>query len=63
MKINTRICDICGKSIYQHARHTYVLRKRLWEIGELGNRIDLCEDCYEKMITWLRAEKEKNTGF
>ena len=67
MKISTRVCDICGKPICQHARHTYELRKRFWEIGELGNRINwaqqqynLCEECYKKFIVWLKAERKEN---
>lgn len=59
MKVSTRVCDVCGKPIYQHARHTYELRKRFWEIGELGNRVDLCEECYGKFIAWLKAERKE----
>ena len=59
MKISTRVCDVCGKPIHQHARHTYELRKRFCGIGELANRVDLCEECYLKFIAWLKAERKE----
>ena len=52
MKISTRVCDVCRKPIYQHAHHTYEIRKKMWEVGELGNRLDLCEDCWSKFVAW-----------
>lgn len=59
MKVITRVCDVCGKPmIDQHARHTYELRKKFWGSGELGNRLDLCEECYKKFIAWLKAERK-----
>lgn len=56
MKIKTRICDICGESIYQHAAHTYTIRKRMWETETLGKRLDLCEKCWQKFERWVKRE-------
>lgn len=66
MKISTRVCDVCGNTIYQHARHTYEIRKRMWEVGELGNRLDLCEDCWRKFVVWVNhkyVEEEEDEPF
>ena len=56
MKVNTRLCDICGNDIYQHARHTYTIRKRMWELGGdvFGERLDLCEDCWNRLVAYIR---------
>lgn len=58
MKVKTRICDICGESIYRHAAHTYTIRKRLWEYETIGRRLDMCEKCWIKFEKWLKKEME-----
>ena len=45
-KMNTVVCDICGQTVYQHAKHQYQIRKRFWETDLLWTRMDLCEDCW-----------------
>lgn len=61
MKINTRICDICGRPIYVHARQAYTLRKRFWELEPIGSRVDLCNQCYTDMVEYIQTIQSKNT--
>lgn len=45
-----------NKLLYERQCET---ERRFHEIGELGNRFDLCEECYEKFIAWLKAERKE----
>ena len=56
-KIRDTICDVCGESVHQHARHIYTIKKRLWELDYLPKRVDLCESCYEGLEEWLLKYK------
>lgn len=59
MKIRDIVCDVCGNSVHQHARHKYTIKKRLWEVDSpfLPERVDLCESCYEKLEEWILKYK------
>ena len=60
-------CDKCGKPIVNKTgcyNENYALRYSsakitLWGVGEmrssLGQRIDLCEDCYNSFVSWLES--------
>lgn len=60
MKINTRICDVCDKEIYQHAKHTYTIRKKFPETDLFSTRMDLCEDCWNKFKKWVKENRSIN---
>lgn len=61
MKIKTRICDVCGETIYQHTKHIYTIRKKMPECGEIiSKRIDLCEDCWRDFEKWVNHKKAVN---
>ena len=55
MKVNGRMCDICGEWIQEHARHEYKISRRFWEFNKIWDRIDMCENCYNKMIEWIKT--------
>ena len=60
MKVRDRVCDICGESVYKHARHQYKLSKRLWEVNSLWTKVDLCEECWnymERLILNTKMER------
>ena len=57
-KIKIVACDICGKSVYQHARHQYQIRKRLWEADTLWKQLDLCEECWDKTVSYIQEHKK-----
>lgn len=64
-------CDRCGKEIKNkhdgyHPNYnpkTVSAKIQLWPVGEYrgsqGQRIDLCEECYEKFINFLESEVEE----
>ena len=60
MKINTRICDICGLPIYVHARQAYIIRGRFWELEPIGSRVDLCSQCYIDMVEYIQTIQSEN---
>ena len=65
MKINTRICDICGKnSVYRMGRDGYQITKRTWGIDLFPKKLDLCQDCYDGMEKFIlsRFDKENENG-
>ena len=51
MKVKDRVCDICGRSVYEHATNQYKisLHKRHWETELLWKRLDLCSECYRNL--------------
>lgn len=60
-RYNDIICDKCGASIIASRQSALI---HLWSPGTprgTGNeqRIDLCPECYEKIINWLESEVEK----
>lgn len=64
------VCDRCGKEIFNpieyyhptHALKNYSAKITLWGVGEprssFGQRIDLCDGCYEKFINFLEGSAE-----
>lgn len=56
MKIKTRICDICGNPMFRHGRDVYKIKKRHWETELLGKQMDICDDCFEKFIKFVRGQ-------
>lgn len=58
-------CDRCGKKLVK-SKNGYVDKDysaRMWisPVGERNDiscsqRMDICEDCYEKFINWLESE-------
>lgn len=48
------VCDKCGMEINAYNQKEEAAKLVLWGIGvnryNEGQRIDLCEDCYEKFI-------------
>lgn len=61
MKVKGIICDVCGDSVYKHARYQYRLKKRFWETEIGWKRMDLCEECYSKMTRWIIKERVNET--
>lgn len=59
MRIKDTICDICGESCEWHGSYIYTIRKRFWEMEKVGRKLDLCQDCYNKMVVWILEEKYK----
>ena len=63
-------CDRCGKDIVNtsgcynenYALRHYSAKLTVWGVGELrssmGNRIDLCTDCYNDFIDFLEFSKK-----
>lgn len=58
-KIKTTICDICGETVYEHARQQYQIRKKFWEANTLWTNIDLCEECYIEMCEYIKKKCKK----
>ena len=59
MKVRDRVCDVCGDSVYKHARHQYKLSKICWETDLFWKRMDLCEECYCIMERWILRERRE----
>lgn len=55
------MCDRCGKEIIGYDIKISSAKIHLWSVGELrtssGQRIDLCEECFEKFINFLEGGK------
>ena len=58
-KVETVICDRCGKELTSYNLTQVSARIELWGIGErrsgASQRIDLCEDCYNAFITFMET--------
>lgn len=58
-KIETVLCDRCGKELTAFNLPQVSAKIELWGIGErrsgLSQRIDLCEDCYADFIKFLET--------
>lgn len=64
-KKTTVLCDRCGKEIHSYDIKISSARIDLWGVGELrgspGQRIDLCEECYQKFINFMEgSDNETN---
>ena len=67
------VCDKCGRDIVNpnkyfssnHKLFKYSAKITLWGVGveryQNGQRIDLCEGCYEKFIDFLEGENDANS--
>ena len=57
------ICNKCGKEIATWRATECSAKIQLWGVGEhrYGNfqRIDLCEECYEKFVAFLESGSEE----
>ena len=53
------LCDRCGKEILSYDIKISSAKIHLWGVGEHrtspGQRIDLCEECYEKFVAFLEG--------
>ncbi len=54
------LCDRCGKEISRYYDIKNASAKiHLWGVGEnrtsAGQRIDFCEECYQKFVTFLEG--------
>ena len=64
-KTETVICDRCGAEIISFNVKYISAKLNLWATGvnryEPGQRIDLCEDCFNAFIAFMEGggEKEK----
>lgn len=64
------ICDKCGRDIVNpntyyspdYALHKFSAKMTLWGVGveryQTGQRIDLCEECFEKFINFIEGENQ-----
>lgn len=64
-------CDKCGREIKNetgcynsgYALHRYSAKIMLWGVGAArykgGQRIDLCNTCYEKFVDFLERDDEE----
>ena len=54
------ICDRCGREICDYDIKISSARIDLWGVGERrggpGQRMDLCQDCYQDFIDFLEAK-------
>ncbi len=66
-----KICDICGKkllsSVKRWSYHIETPNKKIkiWKLHNpycecLGNPLDICDECWEEMITEIRERVNKN---
>ena len=57
------LCDRCGREIVSYDIKISSAKIQLWGVGEYrtsaGQRIDLCESCYEKFITFLEGGEQE----
>ena len=55
------ICDKCGKEIPSFRAKQETAKIQLWGIGvnryDYGQRIDLCEECFENFINFMEMIK------
>ena len=53
------LCDRCGREITSYDIKISSARIDIWGVGiprsYHGQRIDLCEDCYEKFVAFLEG--------
>ncbi|MBR2388137.1 MAG: hypothetical protein IKB02_09845 [Clostridia bacterium] len=53
------VCDRCGREITSYDIKISSAKIQLWAVGEHrsmpGQRIDLCEDCYEKFVNFIEG--------
>lgn len=62
MRINETICDRCGKRKELLTKNDIIIsfaKIDLWQVGQhrtdAPQRIDLCEECYEKFVNYLEG--------
>ena len=57
------ICDRCGREICSYDIKISSARIDFWGVGVprsyCGQRIDLCEECYQEFINFLEIRGEK----
>lgn len=57
-KIET-LCNRCGREIISYDIKISSAKIQLWGVGEYrtgpGQRIDFCEECYERFIAFLEG--------
>ena len=57
------VCDRCGKEINAYDIKISSARIDLWGIGVPrsygGQRIDLCEECYEQFVSFLERKENE----
>jgi len=58
-----RVCDICGQRIAEHGRHEIKIKEKrkicFWD-RDYWVKYDICEDCQEKMVGWIKEKKHDN---
>lgn len=59
MKVRDRVCDICGRSVYEIRTRScgcrsYQILKRNWDIDIFHKRVDLCELCYKGLESYIK---------
>lgn len=62
MTRNEVMCDRCGKTRDIRTKNDIIIsfaKIELWRVGQhrtdAPQRIDFCEDCYEKFVTFLEG--------
>jgi hypothetical protein len=55
------ICDKCGEEIPTWCAKQHSAKIQMWAVGvgryEGGQRIDLCEECYNKFVAFLETNE------
>ncbi len=59
------VCDRCGREIVSYDIKISSAKIHLWSVGEnrtsAGQRIDLCEECYDKFVNFLEGGADDDT--
>ena len=65
MQRTETMCDRCGKSKMLRTKNDIIIsfaKIDLWQVGQhrtdAPQRIDLCEECYEKFVNYLEGGEE-----
>lgn len=63
MYIRNVVCDRCGREKEIITKNDIIIsfaRIELWGVGQLRTsppqRVDLCEDCYQKFVNYMESE-------
>ena len=65
MKVRDRVCDICGKSVYERGRNSYQILRHRWWLDAFPRKVDLCHTCYnglERYITSYNLYSDKENS-
>ena len=53
MIVKDRVCDICGKSVYERGRNSYQILRHRWWLDAFPRKVDLCPNCYNALERYI----------